>query len=441
MDTNFIPLGERALQKILDHVLDCGDEAETRYLEVKSDLNLKAKEGIAKVAKFLLGAANRDPSQAARYFHGYAVLVIGAQKGTATGITRGTEPHDLENSLRPYLGPTFPDFEIGRIDIDDEHEVLFIVAPPPQDGQPMFPCHKDFQGDRKLKQETLIDGAIYVRGASNTRPARSEDILRLIERGQGSNKPPIDVDIDLIGTVHRVSHLSEVMEVLYDQEEQRYADRILESQDRPDIDPYLLKAAGVGKPATPEQQAQYLAEWKSNKEVNMTNGREHLLGVALDGLGLQVVSHNRYVDQPHLLLTFENCMVVDHLDRDDADLSKVLEPVVRPRSRYPYMDYALSPNIRLANYPVSWENAEENAEILLTPEAFRPNVPVVFDQDDYVLIVRDHTVEEITVTWQLTEADNDEDISGTFTVALKEAVHAAELLGNTFSNKTFTKRN
>lgn len=287
MDTNFIPLGERALQKILDHVLDCGDEAETHYLEVKSDLNPKAKEGIAKVAKFLLGAANRDPSQAVRYFQGYAVLIIGAQKGCASGIERGTEPHDLENSLRPYLGPTFPDFEIGRIAIDDEHEVLFIVAPPPQDGQPMFPCHKDFQGDRKLKQETLIDGAIYVRGASNTRPARSGDILRLIERGQGSNKPPIDVDIDLIGTVHRVSHLSEVMEVLYDQEEERYADRIAGSQDLPDIDPFLHLPDGVGEPATPEQQAKYLAEWKSHKEVNMANGLEHLLGVALDGLGLE----------------------------------------------------------------------------------------------------------------------------------------------------------
>lgn len=152
------------------------------------------------------------------------------------------------------------------------------------------------------------------------------------------------------------------------------------------------------------------------------------------------MSHNRYVDQPHLLLTFENCMVVDHLHRDDADLDKVLEPVVRPGSLYPSIDYGLL-NITPANYPVSWENSGKNAEILLTPEAFRPNVPVVFDQDDYVLIVRDHTVEEITVTWQLTEADNDEDISGTFTVALKEAVHAAELLGNTFSNKTFTKRN
>lgn len=440
MDTNIIPLGERALQKILDHVLNHGDEAETHYLEVKSDLNLKVKEGIAKIAKFLLGAANRDPSQAARHFRGHAVLVIGAQQGQAGGVARGTEPHDLENSLLPYLGPTFPDFEFGRIAIDDEHEVLFIVAPPPQDGQPMFPCHKDFQGDAKLNQETLIDGAIYVRGASNTRPARSGDMLRLIQRGQGTSKPPIDIGIDLFGTIHRVSHLSEVMEVLYDQEEQRYADRITESQDRPDIDPYLLKAAGVGKPATSEQQAQYLAEWKSNKEVNMANGREHLLGVVLEGLGLRVVSHNRYVDQPHLLLTFENCMVVDHLDREDADLTKVLEPVVRQRSVYHHLNYDLS-NIRLDSYPVSWDNSGNNAEILLTPEAFRPNVPVEFDQDDYVLIARDHTVEEITVTWQLTEAENDEDISGTFTVPLNEAVHAAELLGDAFSNQTFTKHN
>lgn len=76
-----LPLGERAWQNILDHVVAVGDEAETNCLEVKSDLDLKSKTGIAKVAKFLLGMANREPKSAERHFHGYGVLIIGAQKG------------------------------------------------------------------------------------------------------------------------------------------------------------------------------------------------------------------------------------------------------------------------------------------------------------------------------------------------------------------------
>ncbi|MFC5063661.1 hypothetical protein [Actinomycetospora atypica] len=38
-----------------------GDEAETSYLEVKSEIDLTKPTGITKVAKFLLGAANRSP--------------------------------------------------------------------------------------------------------------------------------------------------------------------------------------------------------------------------------------------------------------------------------------------------------------------------------------------------------------------------------------------
>ncbi|MEU4361983.1 hypothetical protein [Promicromonospora sp. NPDC023987] len=37
------------------------------YLEAKSDLDLSSKLGVAKVAKFLLGAANRQPAEAAHY--------------------------------------------------------------------------------------------------------------------------------------------------------------------------------------------------------------------------------------------------------------------------------------------------------------------------------------------------------------------------------------
>src|SRR5690625_1378453 len=432
MDTDFTPLGERAHRKTLEHIRTNGDEVETYYLEVKSDLDLEARVDIAKIAKFLLGAANRDPEQAARHFHGYAVLVIGAQQGQINGVARGVESHDLENKLRPYLGPTFPSFEFGRVPIDDDREALFIVAPPPEDGQPMFPCHRNFQGNRR--QDNLTDGAIYVRGSSNTRLARSGEILRLIERGQGSGKPPIDIAIDLIGTVHRVSHISDVMDYLYSQKEQGYIDRLESSQEQPALDPIVLRAVGGSEPLTPEQKAARLENWRKNKEENMAEGRDHLLGVALEGLGLRITSHNRYITKPHLSLTFHNCMVVDYLEPEDADRGKLVKPVMEPRSRFPQLDYsAISPR-NLASYPVTWSNTGGNAEIHLTPEAFRPNTPEEFDQDDYVIVARDLSSEHIEVTWRLTEAGNDEETSGTFTAPVSEVVHMVELFGKAFSS-------
>jgi len=101
LNTDAIPLGERSLRSILEHVLAVGDEAETSYLEVKSAVDPTSKSGVAKIAKFLLGAANRRPKETALHFHGYAVLVIGAQKGSAEGVPRGVEAHELEDRLGP----------------------------------------------------------------------------------------------------------------------------------------------------------------------------------------------------------------------------------------------------------------------------------------------------------------------------------------------------
>jgi len=62
------------------------------------------------------------------------VLVIGAQEGHADGVDRGLEAHELEDRLRPYLGPQFPAFEFGRIGVGADREVLFVIAQPPEDG-------------------------------------------------------------------------------------------------------------------------------------------------------------------------------------------------------------------------------------------------------------------------------------------------------------------
>jgi hypothetical protein len=94
------------------------------------------------------------------------VLVIGAGKGRADGIVRGTEPHELEDRLRPYLGAQFPAFELGRIAVGSDREVLFLIAQPPRDGQAISPCHKSFQGGNR--QDNLEDSAIYVRGIVKT---------------------------------------------------------------------------------------------------------------------------------------------------------------------------------------------------------------------------------------------------------------------------------
>lgn len=430
MNTDNIPLGERGLRSVLDHVLAVGDEAETSFVEVKSELDLTATQGVAKVAKFLLGVANRRPKEAARHFQGYAVLVIGAQKGSAGGVARGVEAHELEDRLRPYLGPQFPAFEFGRIAVNADSEVLFVIAQPPQDGQSIFPCHKSFQGIKR--QDNLEDGAIYVRGASNTRPARAGEVLALVERARGASKPPISLDIEVLGLVNRVSRVNEVMERLYDFEEEKFTKhRPLPKEPHPIV---LSSFSGLGRSqaVSDEERAKRLETWKRERASHIKDGREHFLGVALSGAGIRVISSDRFVAKPHLIITFHDCEVFDHYSVEDVDFKKVVEPVVRQRDPYGLGFDPASYRVSPRGYPVGWNNCGTDVEITITPESFRPNVPWTSDQDDYVLLVRDPQTTTASLTWVLTEDGNDTTVKGELEVVVGELVDAADLLTATF---------
>lgn len=430
MDADIIPLGERALRSILDHVLAVGDEAETSYLEIKSSLDLASTEGVAKVAKFLLGAANRRPQEAARHFHGYAVLVIGAQKGRSQGVPRGVEAHELEDRLRPYLGPQFPAFEFGRISIDDDREVLFVVAQPPQDGQTIFPCHKSFQGVKR--QDNLDDGAIYVRGASNTRPARAGEVLALVERARGGGKSPINLDVEILGTISRVERVNEVLERLYEFEEEEFNKPRKPTEDASPSALLVPNVFGRTQPPSPEERARRLEAWRSEKPAHIEQGREHFLGVALAGVGIRVISRDRFVAKPHLIVTFHDCEVFDYRESDDADYRKVVEPIVRRQDPYGIGFDPSDLRIAARGYPVGWSNHGNNVEVTVTPESFRPNVPWTSDEDDYVILARDPQASAVVVTWVLTEDGNDTVTRGELEVATGELTDAADLLKAAF---------
>ncbi|XRQ08872.1 hypothetical protein ACN3XK_72380 [Actinomadura welshii] len=433
LDTGMVPLGERALRSILGHVIAVGDEAETTYLEVKSSLDVKSKVGTAKVAKFLLGAANRRPQEAARHFHGYAVLVIGAEKDKASGVGRGVEAHELEDRLRPYLGPQFPAFEFGRIGVGTDKEVLFVIAQPPQEGQMIFPCHKNFQGEDR--RDNLEDGAIYVRGTSNTRPARSGEVLALVERARGG-KPPIDLEIEVLGSISRIYRVEEILESMRDCEEEQFSKQPEPAEDTSVLISFrpALSVFGSSGALSPSEREAALVAWRNGKTEHIAKGREHFLGVGLSGVGVRVVSRDRFVAKPHLIVTFHGCELFDQLDRDDADFEKAVEPVLRSQdpfqSAFDYSSFRLLPR----DYPVAWSNRGEDAEVVLTPESFRPNVPWTSDQDDYVIVTRDSQASSVEVTWVLTEDGNDAVTSGEFQVPTGELIDAADLFKAVFLN-------
>lgn len=189
IDLTCVPMGELAARALVEALAQTDDRAERHFLEIKSSIDLKTKEGLAKVAKFILGAANRMPDVAARYFEGHAVMVLGVGGGSTPGI-EPVEALDIERGVRPYLSVNGPRWDLQRVPVEDRREVLLVIVDPPKMGQPPFPCFKDGPG--------LHNGQIIVRADGETRQATGEEVLLLQQRGR-LERPDVDLAVAVEG--------------------------------------------------------------------------------------------------------------------------------------------------------------------------------------------------------------------------------------------------
>ena len=86
LDLSRAPRGELAAASLVDAVAKVGDLAERHYLELKGPDDLASKVNKQKIAKFILGAANRLTDKAMEAFEGCAVMILGITAKGATGL-------------------------------------------------------------------------------------------------------------------------------------------------------------------------------------------------------------------------------------------------------------------------------------------------------------------------------------------------------------------
>lgn len=198
MDMTRRPGRESWRRELIDACMTDGDLHERDYLEVKSQIDLSQKTEVYKIAKFVLGAANRAPQTANRHFGGSAVMVLGVQQGSTPGIAP-IEALQLHQYVDPYLGDSGPtwDLEWQRI---GEARVLFIFVDPVGPGVGAYPCWKQLD---KLNGKGLLmaTGAVYVRGDGETTTASPQDILALTHRAQQGKDVGPDVLIESGGAL------------------------------------------------------------------------------------------------------------------------------------------------------------------------------------------------------------------------------------------------
>jgi hypothetical protein len=200
VDTSRPPLGLRAAQALVDADVGSDDRAEDHYFEVRSDLDLTTKKDQSKLAKFILGAANRMPDDATKHFAGYGVMGIGASQGQLVGVPP-IEVLDIEKAVAPFIGGEGPNCDMARVPVlgSSNEVLLLLIVDPPTWGRAPFLCHKD--GGDCSKNEQLRDGAIYYRARGETREAKSGELARLLRRAKTQEKPDVQLDVRVDGVV------------------------------------------------------------------------------------------------------------------------------------------------------------------------------------------------------------------------------------------------
>lgn len=192
LDFSRLPVGQREWSTFVQALSKEDDRAERHFLEMKSDVDLGTILGAAKVAKFILGAANRLPEKADKRFGGSALLVLGISQDSITGIPF-FEAMDLERHVKKYIGDDGPHWDFERVRVSGDRDVIIVIVDPPKQGDPIWTCHKD-------GSENLIDGGIFIRVDGATRAAKGAEVRTLHRRAEKA-QPTAEIDVSIVGSV------------------------------------------------------------------------------------------------------------------------------------------------------------------------------------------------------------------------------------------------
>lgn len=412
MDTSRTPHGERQRTALLAEIVAEGDAVEKHYLEIKRQLDFSSKEETTKIAKFILGAANRLPSTAKRHFGGYAVMVIGAEQGGLPGVPAGIEMLDIEQKINKFLSPGGPQWELERAPADTPgQEVIFILVDPPQDGDPIYPCRAEFQGD-KVK---LSNGDIYVRTQGQTRRATAPEIDDLMTRAGQKTLPTPELTATLESEAHHLDLTPEKLDSFICKQIEGARSEHLPSldsgigQENPifqRVNTRVLLGLDPSR-TSPEAFSRQADKWEKQIRVGWEKNLGRIAGAALPGLVIKLGNRqSTFLEAVRLDLVLEGAYGVDIEDPEDVSMGKLFPPVIKKRNPYApesLLSSSILSSVRpaISQYPLTWKNIGENLQVTIELDELRPGTPWASDGDDFVVIAR-HDVAALTGTWRAT---------------------------------------
>ncbi len=435
LDLSRAPRGVLAANELIAAVAAVGDLAERHYLELKSTLDLSTKKHKEKIAKFILGAANRMPDVASTAFEGYGVMIIGVSQGAIIGIPP-VEMMEISKVVQQYVGAAGPRWDILWVPIEgSSNQVLVVLVDPPKFGHGPFPC--------RASGESLTDGRIYIRADGETREAGSAELDLLLQRGRAG----VPVDVDFLVEVK-----GEVTSVILN--EATTVDDYLTAVRRrlvaalPSSEPIVLgtRFAGLtGYVSTASTIAGFMSEPETRTEEEYLDSIDRWterFRSAWQGAKLKITGSQ--LEPAIIIITnrtstfFHDVQVKLHLEGDvsafdytppqRADDFSDLELPHPPRKWGPTQramgipNYGLLPTYAMNQAPyisssVSFRNGG-SVDLELDVGELRPRGFYESEDEEFVLVVVNQSLTAIRGTWELTARDHNEVYAGEITIAV-----------------------
>lgn len=416
IDLGRLPAGARGWAKLVEWAAASDDRLERYFLELKSDVDLTTKAGRHKVAKFILGAANRDPARAAKRFGGHAVLLLGVGRGNATGISP-FEAQDLEREIRKFTGADGPGWDYEHIPIDAGHDVIAVIVDPPT-GR-IWPCLADGDG--------MTNGDIYLRGDGKTEKATGADIQAMLSRaGTGAAAMP-EIAVEILGEALAIRLDRDRLVTWIEDVTQDYLNDV-SAPDSSSAFPFAgLSTTHVMERRSKDEFRREVERWRKTALIDPAAGVELIAARQATGLRLRV-SNPVKIPLRDVRIDIELDGEVRALHWEDADED---EPVTLFPDRP--LDWGkdslaslLSSGISRHFAPAGSDHGilritqKSPARMSLSLDLLRAEETFLSDEDEVVLllVVDAETDQPITGRWRLTAGDVHDVLDGTLSIPI-----------------------
>jgi len=456
IDTSHAPRGEIAAAELVAAVARIGDLAERHYLELKGPGDLKSKTSKQKVAKFILGAANRLTEKAAEAFEGCAVMILGITGSGIEGLPP-IEMLELSKVVQPFLGIPGPRWDVFRVPIEDSvKQVLVVVVEPPHDGQPVYLCRASGDG--------LTDGRVYIRADGETREATSAEQDAMRARANTSTAAPVELEVSVVGRVAPlVVDETRTFDEYIDVTRRRLLDALPTPKPEPDSAAmsFTVEAAQGGSAVldyakllstsdpsvsnsvanrwfgsdpehrTEQEYREAIDDWEAAVRAAWPMAITKLAGYAMDAVEIAVENKTQtFMHDVEVNLHLEGAVTsVEYEGRPDRMSDIDLELPAPPREWGPVAwrfggptEYLVRPSFApsLRRSKSSWRNSG-SVEVEVDVGDLRPEATFVTYDEESVLVIFGEVPESIQGTWRATARGYNEVFKGTCTVALTKS--------------------